>query len=458
MKIIVLGAGQVGTSVVELLAGENNDVTVVDVDSRLLHTLQDRVDIRTVEGSGSHPEVLAQAGAQDADLILAVTSSDETNMVACQVASTLFHTPTKIARIRSADYLRHPALFAKEAFPVDVIISPEQIITDQMLRLIEYAGALQVVDFAGGKIQLVAVRAYEDGPLVGSELAQLRLKLPGVDTRVAAIYRRDRPIIPEGNTVIEADDEVFFISDARHSRAVMGELGLFDKPVRRVILAGAGNIGYRLASALETKGYVVKLIDHNLHRARKVSELLEHSVVLHGDASDTDLLRSENIEDTDVFCGLTNDDEANILSAMLAKRLGARRVMALVNRAAYVDLIQSEALDIAFSPRQATIGSLLTHIRRGDVVAVHSLRRGAAEAIEAVAHGDPGSSKVIGRMLAEISLPPGTTIGAILRDEAVIIAHHDTVIQAEDHVILFVTDKRHITDVEKLFQVDVTFF
>jgi len=458
MKIIVLGAGQVGTSVVELLAGENNDVTVVDIDGRLLHTLQDRVDIRAVEGSASHPEVLSHAGAEDADLILAVTSSDETNMVACQVASTLFNTPTKIARIRSADYLGHPELFAKGAIPVDVIISPEQIITDQLLRLIEYPGALQVLDFAGGKIQLVAVRADADGPLVGHALAQLRSRMAGVETRVAAIYRRDRPIIPEGETVIEAGDEVFFITDARQTRSVMGELRLFEKPVRRVILTGAGNIGYRLASALEAKGFVVKLVDHNLERARKVSELLEHSVVLHGDASDTELLRSENIEDTDVFCALTNDDEANILSAMLAKRLGSRRVIALVNRAAYVDLIQTAALDIAFSPRQATIGTLLTHIRRGDVVAVYSLRRGAAEAIEAVAHGDPGSSKVIGRMISEIRLPPGTTIGAILREDKVMIAHRDTLIQAEDHVILFVTDKRHIPDVERLFQVDVTFF
>jgi trk system potassium uptake protein TrkA len=457
MKLIILGAGQVGRSVVEILSGEANDVTVVDVNGAVLRGLRDRLDIRTVEGDASHPGVLRQAGAEDADLVLAVTSSDETNMVACQVAYTLFHTPTKIARIRSADYLKHAELFMQEAIPIDVIISPEQIITEQILRLIEHPGALQVLDFAGGKIQLVGLRAFYGGPLVGHELRELRRHMPKVDTRVAAIYRKDRAIAPEGDTVIEADDEVFFISARKHSRAVMGELRRLDKHVKRVMLAGAGNIGYRLAAELERRGYFVKLIDHNTERATRVSELLEKTVVLNGDAADEELLRLENIDGMEVFCALTNDDEVNILSAMLAKRLGARRVMALVNRAAYVDLIQSTMIDIAFSPKQATIGSLLTHIRRGDVVAVHSLRRGAAEAIEAVAHGDASSSRVVGRAISQIKLPPGTNIGAILRGDEVLIAHGDTVIEPEDHVILFVVDKKHIPEVERLFQVGVTF-
>jgi len=456
MKIIVLGAGQVGSSVAEVLAKESNDITVVDTSAAKLLELQDRLDLRTVVGHAAYPEVLGRAGAEDADMIIAVTDKDEINMVACQVAYTLFHTPTKIARVRAVEYLSHPQLFTQESLPIDVLISPEQLVTDYVQRLIEYPGALQVLDFADGKVQLVAVRAYYGGPLVGHELQTIREHMPGIDTRVAAVFRRGTPIIPEGSTVIEADDEVFFIAAKRHIRVVMKELRRLDKPVKRIILAGGGNIGVRLAKALE-QNYQVKIIDHNPQRSRSIAEELHKTIVLYGDAADEELLLDENIENTDVFCAVTNDDEANILSAMLAKRLGATKVMALINRAAYVDLVQSGIIDIAISPQQASIGSLLAHVRRGDVTAVHSLRRGAAEAIEAVAHGDRNSSKVVGRSIEEIALPKGTTIGAIVRGKEVLIAHHDTVIESEDHVILFVVDKKYIPEVERLFQVGITF-
>ena len=457
MKIIILGAGQVGSSVAQNLASEANDITVVDHRADILQDLQDRIDIRTVLGSASHPEVLMRAGAEDADMILAVTNSDETNMVACQVAYTLFHTPIKIARVRAQAYLRFSKLFTQEALPIDVLISPEQLVTDYIQRLIEKPEALQVLDFAGGLVQLVAVRAVRGGPLVGQELQELRQHMPGVDARVAAIFRRGNPILPQGDTVIEADDEVFFIAARKNIRAVTSELRNLDKPVKRVMIAGGGNIGLRLAESIEGR-YQVKLIESNSETARQLSEILDKTIVLLGDAADEELLIEENIENTDVFCALTNDEEANILSAMLAKRLGARKVMSLINRPAYVDLVQSDVIDIAISPQQATIGSLLTHVRRGDVAAVHSLRRGAAEAIEAVAHGDNKTSKVVGHTVDEVKLPPGTTIGAIVRGEDVIIAHHDTVIESDDHVILFLVDKRYIPDVEHLFQVGVTFF
>lgn len=456
MKIIILGAGQVGSSLANNLASEANDITVVDTDQTCLQELQDRLDLRTVFGQASHPEILRRAGAEDADMVIAVTNSDETNMVACQVAYTLFHTPTKIARVRSQKYLIYPELFSNNALPIDVFISPEQLVTDYIFRLIEYPGALQVLDFADGRVQLVAVKAYYGGLLVGHELRALREHMPSIDTRVAAIYRRGQAIHPEGTTVIEADDEVFFIAAKKHIRTVMSELRKLENPVKRVIIAGGGNIGKRLAMALESS-YQVKLIDHNPVRTRQISEELEKTIVLQGDAADGELLLEENIENTDVFCALTNDDEANILSAMLAKRLGARKVMSLINRAAYVDLVESGEIDIAISPQQATIGSLLAHIRRGDVEMVHSLRRGAAEAIEAIAHGDKNSSRVIGRTIDEIKLPEGTTIGAIVRGEDVIIAHHDTVVEPEDHVILFLVDKKRVTEVEHLFQVAATF-
>jgi trk system potassium uptake protein TrkA len=377
-------------------------------------------------------------------------------MVACQVAYTLFHTPTKIARVRSPGFLDHPELFSVEALPIDVRISPEQLVTEYILRLIENPGTLQVLDFAGGRVRLVAVRAYYGGPLVGHELRTLHEHMPNVDARVAAIYRQGRAIQPDGDTVIEADDEVFFVAAPKHIRAVMSELRRLEKPYKRLLFAGGGNIGTRLARATE-RSFRVKVIERQLGRCKQIAEMLERTIVLHGDAADEGLLLEENIENTDVFCAVTNDDEDNILSAMLAKRLGARKVMALINRPAYVDLMESGGIDVVISPQQATIGTLLKHVRRGDVVEVHSLRRGAAEAIEAIAHGDHRSSKVVGRAIDEVKLPRGASIGAIVRGEDVLIAHHDTVITPEDHVILFLQDKRRVPEVEKLFQVAVTF-
>ena len=456
MKILVLGAGQVGSTVAENLASEANDITVVDQDDRLLNEMQDRLDIRTVQGHAGHPEVLRRAGAEDVDMVIAVTNSDETNMVACQVLYTLFRTPTRIARVRSVDYLQEPSLFGGDALPIDVLISPEQLVTDYILRVIQHPGALQVLDFAGGLVRLVGLKAYYGGPLVSHELCKLRSRLEDADARVAAIYRKDRAIEPEGHTVVEADDEVFFIAAAKDINTVMGELRETEKPFRRIMIAGGGNIGVRLAQALQ-EDYRVKIIERDLHGARHISEDLHRTIVLHGDAADGDLLLEENIEGTDVFIAVTDDEEANILSAMLAKRLGARKVMALINRPAYADLVESGPIDSAISPQQATIGSLLTHVRKADVTAVHSLRKGAAEAIEAVAHGDPGSSNVVGRAIEDIDLPEGASIAAIVRGEEVIIAHHDTVIETGDHVIVFLIDKRTVAEVERLFQVAITF-
>ena len=445
MKIIILGAGQVGGTLAENLANERNDITVIDTDDERLRELGDRLDIGTVRGMGCYPAVLKEAGAEDADMLIAVTNSDEVNMIASQVAYSLFRTPSKIARIRTAHYTsRSEKLFNENALPIDVIISPEQVVTDYIKRLIEHPGALQVVNFAGGRVQLVAVRAYYGGPLVGNELRELRKHMPNVDTRVAAIFRRGRPIIPEGNTVIEADDEVFFIAAKNDIRAVMSELRRLEHNYKRIVIAGGGNIGYRLAKTIQHR-YNVKVLERMPNRAEWLGEKLHQTVVLQGLATDRDELLKANIENTDVFCALTNDDEANIMASLLAKRLGARKVMTLISNPAYVDLVQGH-------------DSLLSHVRRGDVVNVYSLRRGTAEAIEAIAHGDAKSSKVVGRAIDEIDLPEGTTIGAVVRGEKVLIAHDHVVIEPDDHVILFLIDKRRTRDVEKLFQVGFTFF
>ena len=457
MKILILGAGQVGSTVAANLASEANDITLVDSNSMLLNDLRDRLDIQTVVGHASHPGVLRRAGIPDADMLIAVTNSDETNMLACQVAHTLFHTPTKIARIRSEEYLRHDDMFCDDAMPVDVIISPEQIVSLYVQRLLEYPGAFQVLDFADGRAQLVGVKAYYGGPLVGHEIRTLREHMPGIDARVAAIYRRGKGIKPEGNRVIEADDEVFFIAAKKNIRRVMSELRRLDKPFKRIMIAGGGNIGKRLAQELEKK-YQVKLIENDPERAKYLSQTLNKTIVFLGDSADEELLLQENIDQMDVFCAVTNDDEANILSSMLAKQLGAGKVMSLVNRHSYVDLVESQAtIDVAISPQLVTIGALLTHVRRGDVVAVHSLRRGDVEAIEAVAHGDAKTSRVVGRLVENIKLPEGATIGAIIRGEEVLMAHHDVRIETDDHLIIFMQDRRKTPEVEKLFQVSVTF-
>jgi trk system potassium uptake protein TrkA len=467
MKIIILGAGQVGGTLAANLSSEANDITVVDRNENALRELRDRIDIGVVAGHASYPSVLLRAGIEDADLLIAVTSDDEINMVACQIAHSLFHTPTKIARVRSQEYASYPGMFRNDSIPVDVIISPEQIVSNYIYRLVEQPGALQVVDFADGRVQLVAVRAYYGGPLVGQELRFIRTHMPKVDTRVAAIYRRDRPITPRGDTVIEADDEVFFIAAREDIRAVMSELRRLDRPYKRIVIAGGGNIGLSLAAKLEER-YSVRLIEFNERRAALLAEKLRHTIVLHGSASDRELLLEENVEDADVFLAVTNSDEANIMSSMLAKRLGARKVLTLIGNPAYVDLVQGGEIDIAISPQQATIGSLLTHVRRGDIVNVHSLRRGAAEAIEVIAHGDSKSSKVVGRNVEDIDLPDGATIGAIVRAKKneqggnngyeVLIAHDDTRIESGDHVILFLVDRRYTRDIERLFQVGFTFF
>ncbi|MGA2707901.1 MAG: Trk system potassium transporter TrkA [Steroidobacteraceae bacterium] len=457
MKIIILGAGQVGrTAAYHLSREEANDVTVIDVNEDTLRDLQDRLDIRTVSGNASSPRVLEAAGITNTDILVALTNSDEVNMMACHIAWTLYRTPKKIARIRSADYTERERLFGENGVAVDVWISPEQLVTEYVARLIRYPGALQVLDFADGRVRLVGVRARQGSPLVGQALRTLREHIPNIDARVAAIYRAGKSVKPEGTTVIEDGDEVFFLAARRDIRAVMREMRREEAPARRVVIAGGGNIGFRLASELEDKNQV-KLIERDHKRARRVSEQLKNTTVLHGDAADEDLLLEENIDSADVFAALTNSEEANILSAMLAKRLGAHKVMALINKPAYAELIESGSIDIAIAPQTVTISSLLAHVRHGDVVRVHSLRRGAAEALEVVVHGDADNSKVIGRRIEEIALPEGTTLGAVVRGEDVIIAHHDITVQPDDHLILFLTDRRHLEAVEKLFQGSASF-
>lgn len=457
MKIVILGAGEVGRTVAQSLASEENDITVVDRDEQLLKFLQDRLDLRTVFGHAAYPETLIQAGIEEADILLAVTNSDETNMVACQIAHLLYKTPTRLARIRSPNYLAYPELFSSKGIAVNYLISPEQLVTTFIHHLIEQPGALQILDFFRGAAQLVVVEVQAGSTMSGMALHHLPMCLPGVETRLVASYRRGQVIVPDGTTVTEVGDEIFFLADSRDIAKVIGAFHQSQAPYHRIMIAGGGNVGKQLAERIQSDHRVL-IIERDSGRCRYLTETLAAStVVLKGDAGDTDLLEEEGIAHTDVFCALTNDDEDNILSATLAKRLGVRKTIAIVNSPSYVDLVGGSGIDIVVSPAQVIIGTLLTRIRRGDVEVVHSLRRGAAEAIELWVHGDDKTSKVIGRPLHRLPLPAGASIGAILRQGTLIFPHHDECLQSEDRIVLFLADKGQIPAVERLFHVPLSF-
>ena len=453
-QIIIVGAGQVGQSLAEALVRDGHAVTVIDIRRESLEALESHLDIRTIRGQGARPSVLEAAGAKTAQLLIAVTDSDEVNMLACQIAYSLFHVEKRIARVRERSYHEAEGLFGKDAVPVDLLISPEAVVTDQIQRLIEHPGAMQVLDFADGLVSLVGVRANYGGPLIGHELRNLSRDMPGIQTRVAAIFRRQQAIDPDGHTVVEAGDEVFFVAARKNIRAVMSELRKLEKPYRRVLVGGGGNVGRRLVEAL-AKRFEVVVIERDLARSEYLKTRLPQGVkLLVGDGSDDRFLDAAAIGTFDVFCAVTNDDQANIFAGMLAKRRGVRKVIALITRPGYEDLMHDGAIDIALSPQQATVGMLLAQVRAGGLATVHSLRRGAAEAIETVLTGAAAQAHIVGRPIEQIRLPRGTSIGAVIRKTEVIIPHRDTVLRAGDHVILFLTDRRRIQAVQRFLAVE----
>ena len=456
MHIVILGAGQVGGTLAQSLANENNDITLVDNNESRLNHIQHRMDIQTVHGCASHPNVLIEAGIQQADMLIAVTNSDEVNMMACQIAHSLFKTPNKIARIRSRHYYQYPGLFSTEHIPVDVCISPEKLVTKHLVKLIDYPGASQVLDFSEGRVLLITIKPQAGGIMVGKTISELEEHLKDIQARLMVLFRNKLSLPIEDNCVIAAGDEVLFIAEPSTIQDLMTALGRATKPNLRIMIAGGGHIGAKLAETLENK-YRIKVIEHNLASANKLASKLHKSTILHGDIADRDLLLNENIEFTDVFCAVTNDDEANIMSCLQAKRLGARHAMALVNRKAYVDLIEESTIDYAISPQLITIGSILTKLRRGSMVRVHRLQNDEAEAIELIVHGDEQTSQVIGRRLNQLSLPPSCFIAAIVRHNKVHIAQPDLLIETADHIILLVLKKRYIRQVESLFQVNLSF-
>ena len=452
MNILILGAGQVGsTTAAQLAKEENNDVTVVDVDPEKLDKLASKSDLRVIEGNASYPKTLKAAGADSADMLIAVTSSDEVNMVACQIVSTLFNTQTKIARIRAAAYTDRPELFSENDIPVDFAISPEDLITDYIIEVIQHPGAFQVLDFADGKIRMVGVKTKQQGFLVDNPIRHLHDHLGNEKVRIAAIYREGLMIAPEGDTIIRKGDEVYFIAAPEDIDHMITEFNPDQEKARNIVIAGGGRIGLRLASKLEDDNHV-KLIEKSTARAKKLSEILESTIVLKGDSSDDALLKEENIDNNDVFVATTNSEEANILSAMVAKKMGSKKVMALINKDSFSGLMETDSIDIAISAEQITVSSLLSHIRKGDVVKVHSLKRGGAEALEAIAHSHENSN-VVGKMVGDIKLPEGSFITAIVSSQGEIkTVHHTTIVEEDDHVVVFIDNRDTITEIETIFE------
>jgi trk system potassium uptake protein TrkA len=451
MKILILGAGVTGSSVAAALASEENDIVVIDFKQELLDALKERFDIATVPGNAAHPSVLEQAGVYHTDMVIAVTDSDETNMLACMIINTLYSRPKTIARVRAIEYLKNPKLFGPNGIPVDIVISPEQIVMESIRNLIEFPGVLHISDFAGGLVRLFSVKVGAEGVLTGKKIKTLKERLSDGKTRVVAIFRQGKPVCVSGEATIETGDEVFLVAPRKEVRKVLKELNKLEAPLKRIIIAGGGHVGKRLALALEDN-HQVKIIEKNPQRANKIANDLHKTVVLLGDCSDESLLLGESVESADLFCAITDNDGVNIISASLAKSLGARKTICLLNHTSYTKLLPGTGIDVTVLPNQETLGSILKHVRRGDVVQVSSLCGGAAEAIEAIAHDNNDDDSVVGRRVDTINFPEGIVMGALIRNNEVISIHHDTVFKEGDHVVMFAMDKKLVSNIEKIFQ------
>ena len=458
MQVIVCGAGQVGYNICKQLAAEQHDVTVVDTSAELIQKISDSLDVRGIVGFASHPDVLDQAGANDADMVIAVTLNDEVNMIACQVAHSLFSVPTKIARVRTQSYLQKEWLdmFSRDHLPIDVIISPELEVARAVMRRLEVPGAFETIPFADDKVSVVGVNLTEDCPVVNTPLRQLTDLFPDLEITVVGIVREGRMIIASGDDQMMIGDSVYFVSRPDNVQHALNVFGHEEEEARRVIVIGGGNIGLSLAREIEQNHPRVKLklIEADKERAEYCADHLERVVVLNGDGLDDDVLREANVQETETIVALTNDDEVNVLTSVLAKRAGAKRSITLINNPNYRQLNRSLNIDVSIDPRNTTVSRILQHIRRGRIRAVHSLADDAAEIIEAEALE---TSSLVGKPLKEANLPDGMVIGAVVRDDEVIIPRGSTEVKAGDQVIIFVRSDL-IKKVERMFRVSLEFF
>ncbi|MEO0400001.1 MAG: Trk system potassium transporter TrkA [Pseudomonadota bacterium] len=457
MRIIVCGAGRVGFGIARRLSRENNDVTVIDQDKKLVRFISERLDVRGVVGNGSYPDVLAEAGAAEADMVVAVTYSDEVNMIACQIAHTLFKVPTKIARVRAGGYLdpKYSDLFSRNHMPIDVIISPEREVGDAVIQRLSTPGAFETKAFVDGKVWAVGVKLGDDCPIIDTPLRQVQELFPDLNITIVGIKRGDAIRRAHGEDQLSPGDRIFFIAERDHVARALEIMGMAERQARRAIIIGGGNIGLYVAKGLERLASMkIRLIERDKSRAERVAEELERTVVLQGDGLDREVLREAGVEDAETVVALTNNDQVNILASVVAKRGGARRSLALINDADYGAIADAVGVDRYVDPRATTISTVLQQIRRGRIKGVYSLVDGQAELIDAIALE---TSPLVNKPLSEANLPEGVIIGAVYSDGKVLMPTGTTIVRPDDRVVLMAL-RENVKDVEHMFRVSIEYF
>ena len=458
MKVIICGAGQVGSSIARYLAGENADITVIDQSTSLIEKIKDSLDVKGLVGFASHPDVLERAGAEDAEMVIAVTYADEVNMIACQICHSVFGVPTKIARVRDQSYLdpRWADLFSREHLPIDVIISPEIEVARAVSRRLELPGAFDMEPLVDGKVSLFGVHCTAETPVIHTPLRQLTGLFPELNAVVVGIVRDGHGFVPDSNEQVLPGDDVYLVSESAHLRRTMAAFGHEETEARRVIIVGGGNIGLNLAQIVERQhpDVSLKIIEVDKRRAEYIAQLLDRAVVIHGDALETEILEEANIAAAETLVAISNDDEVNILVSLLSKRLGTKRTVTLVNSASYSPLIGTLGIDTVVNPRAITVSTILQHVRRGRIRSVHTLPEGFGEVIEAEALE---TSSLVGVPIREADLPDGVIVGAVVRGNEVIVPRGDTVIEANDQVVILAASAA-VKQIEKLFSVKLEFF
>jgi trk system potassium uptake protein TrkA len=457
MRVIVCGAGRVGFGIARRLAGENNDVTVVDQSKELVRTVSERLDVRGVVGNCAFPEVLEEAGAREADMLIAVTQQDEVNMLACEVAHAMFNVPTKIARVRAQEYLdpRYSDLFSRDHIPIDVIISPEQAVSEAVIQRMSTPGAFEIKSFVDDRVWAVGVKLRDDCPIINSPLRQLAELFPDLKITIVAIKRDQEFRRAHAIDQLAPGDEIYFIADRNDVTRALEIMGVAERQARRVIIIGGGEVGLYVARGLEKIGSIkVRLIERDKTRAEEIAEELEKTVVLQGDGLDRNLLREAGIVDAESVVALTDSDQVNILASVVAKREGAKRAMALINDPDYAPISEAVGIDRYVDPRATTVSTILQHVRRGRIKGVYSVGDGAAELIDAIALE---TSPLVNKPLREAELGEGVMIGAVFRDDKVSMPTGDTVINAGDRIVLLAL-KDHVSDVEQMFRVSLEYF
>ncbi len=470
MRILIVGAGKVGSSVAGNLVSQSNDISIVDTDKERITAIQSQYDLQGIVGDALSPSVLAEAGAVDADMIVALTANDETNLALTLIAEQLFNVPARIARVRNEELREYPQLLSTSGFRATSVIWPEEAITNYIVQLITYPEALQVISFSSAGLVLIAVKAVIGARMTGQTVGKIHQFVPDAKVEIVSIYRQKfRLSEVKGNTVVQAGDEIFFLTTKTVALAVIQEFRSKLRKSDRVMIAGGGSLGLQLANALDSQetlsgdSYNIKIIDPDLNRCHYLAQHSSSSVlVLNGEMTDETLFVNEGIANTDLFIAVSNDDEDNFMRWLLAKKVGDHRTIALINRLNYIDLVDETNIDIAFSPTEATLSDLLKHIRQGDVMSAHTLRRGGAEVLEIVAHGSEKNSKVIGKNIKDIKLPDGATVGAVIRKDGkisdIFMSNEEPVIQDGDHVVLFVGSRQQIPLIEKIFAPSIGFF